>query len=164
MFVAFCDIIIQRWYRDIVYISDDGVAYAYYNKLIVHVLVVKNRLSCVSYVQVLSFFRSQATSAQVFSAYRSIKYYGFMLAFLVKLKPNTNQSVIASAHRSVVNAWHIEHRYYFVSYNRESRGVRAFMPSSECVHMYTEGAACTLGTDGHLEDAVGPQWNLHGTV
>ena len=41
MFVAFCDIIIQRWYRDIVYISDDGVAYAYYNKLIVHVLVVK---------------------------------------------------------------------------------------------------------------------------
>ena len=91
----------------------------------------------------MRYFRSQATSAQEFSAYRSIKYYGFVLAFLVKLKPNTNQSVIASAHRSVVNARSIGFRYY-LRYNRESRGVRAFMPSSECVHMYTEGAACTL--------------------
>ena len=107
--------------------------------------MLKVGLSCVSYVQVMRYFQSQATSAQVFSAYRSIKYYGFVLAFLVKLKPNTDQSVIASAHRSVVNARRIGYSYYLsLRYNRESRGVRAFMPSSECVHMYTKGAACTL--------------------
>ena len=115
------------------------------------------------YVQVLRFFQSQATSAQEFSAYWSIKYYGFVLAFLVKLKPNTNQSVIASAHQSVVNAQRVGFSYH-LRYNRESRGVRAFMPSSECVDRYTEGAALTLGTDGLLEDAVGLQRNLHGIV
>lgn len=77
-----------------------------------------------------SLFYSQASSVTEFSAYRSYKYYGFTMAFLVKLKQGTNDSIIAEAYQSLVSARRLGYQY--LRYNRESRVVRAFLPSPGC--------------------------------
>ena len=82
-----------------------------------------------SHPQVESLFYSQASSVTEFSAYRSYKYYGFTMAFLVKLKQGTNDSIIAEAYQSLVSARRLGYQY--LRYNRESRVVRAFLPSRE---------------------------------
>ena len=84
-------------------------------------------------MQVMRLFSSRATGIQEFSAYRSYTYYGFTMAFLVKLQHNTSDSVIASAYQSLYNARRFGYQY--LRYNRQSRALRAFLPSRECICM-----------------------------
>ena len=87
--------------------------------------------TCFLVSQVSLLFRSSATAVSLFSAYRSNRYYGFSMSFNVTLRSDVTTSTVQTALRLLKS-----YRRFGVSYLRyesESRGIRAFMPSSVCV-------------------------------